>query len=241
MLNSGAAQRLASRELQDALHAAERGLQQQERILLGAAKRTFRCDAAEGRKDGRGHGEVRRGRSDGTDPSGGPTQEGLRLGRAGARPQRGEHQRGKPNRGNLQSAQHHSPDQLSLQPGEVGTANLLLLMISGVPFVAARCHRSPDEPSRRDQAWGQRFFTRHAPHPRRRRPRQPAGCPHGPLGRPATADPAGITASGGADPLPAQATALSGLRFTTPWRSPPSRSPHLPASSAARSRRSAQL
>jgi len=97
-INPAAPQRLANRKLQDALHAAERGLQQQKRILHGAAKRTFRCDAAEGREKGRGHGEVRRGHSDGTDPSGGPTQEGLMLERAGARPQWSERQSGKPYR-----------------------------------------------------------------------------------------------------------------------------------------------
>ena len=94
MLNPGAAQRLAGGELEDALHAAERGLQQQKRILLRATERG---------REGRGHGEVRRGRSDGTDPSGGPTQEGLMLERAGARPHRG-----KP-----QSVQQPTPDNLS--------------------------------------------------------------------------------------------------------------------------------
>ncbi len=81
------------------------------------------------------------------------------------------------------------------------------------------------------------FPPRHAPNPRR--PRQPVGRIDRPLGRPATADPPGASASGGADPSPATSHALSSPRLT-PWRSPPSRCPLPPPSSAARSRRPAQ-
>ena len=53
---------------------------------------------------------------------------------------------------------------------------------------------------------GSTFSQRHAPHSRR--PRQPAGGPGGPLGRPAAADPDGAQAGSATDPPPPTAAAL---------------------------------
>ena len=66
------------------------------------------------------------------------------------------------------------------------------------------------EVGRPDQAVEQPFQPRHAPHSRR--PRQPAGGPCCPLGRPAAADPGGTQAGGATDPPPATAAALKAPR-----------------------------
>ena len=81
---------------------------------------------------------------------------------------------------------------------------------------------------------GSTFSQRHAPHSRR--PRQPAGGPGGPLGRPAAADPDGSQAGGAADPPPATAAALNApLSGSCP---PPPPSP-CPGHSGRHRRRSA--
>jgi hypothetical protein len=66
------------------------------------------------------------------------------------------------------------------------------------------------EVGRPDQAGGQPFQPRHAPHSLRSL--QPSGCSHRPLGRSATADPAGAAARGGATQPPAPSVALNAAR-----------------------------
>jgi hypothetical protein len=86
------------------------------------------------------------------------------------------------------------------------------LMGAAVPVVAPHCLPQPAAITGRNQAWGSHSSPRHAPHSRR--PQQPPGRPHRPLGRATAADPPTIAAGGGANQPLDPTHALSGTRLT---------------------------